>query len=119
MCKSHVTFQPIPTNPTWWYVIQVAPHSKQIYEDHEHIEEKEKANIIPRSHEFSPTIDIDELIDRQLPTNVNIEDLDIVLANAISNGVDEDDDEDKELKTIQADDQYDHVEDVKIMQNMD
>lgn len=47
-------------------------------------------------------------------------------ANAISNGVDEDDEhqrdeddnEDNELRTKQADDQYDHVKDVEIMQNM-
>ena len=30
-----VVFQPVPTKPTWWYVIQVTPRSKQVYEDYE------------------------------------------------------------------------------------
>lgn len=87
------------------------------------------ANIIPRTHDEppDPTTNIDVLVvDRQLPTNVNIKDANTVRVNAISNGVDEDDehqldeddDEDNELGTMQVDDQYDHVEDIEIMQNM-
>ena len=35
MIVFQVVFQSVPTNPTWWYVIQVSPRSKKIYEDHE------------------------------------------------------------------------------------
>ena len=35
MIAFQVVFQPVPTKPTWWYVIQVTPRSKQVYEDHE------------------------------------------------------------------------------------
>ena len=35
MIAFQVVFQPIPTKPASWYVIQVTPRSKQVYKDHE------------------------------------------------------------------------------------
>lgn len=57
-----VIFQSVPTKPTWWYVVQVAPRSKQIYEEHNLVEYVENADLASTSTPVqiqSDTIELD------------------------------------------------------------
>ena len=47
--KTQVIFQPVPTKPRWWYVVQVAPRSKQIYEEHDLVENVVNADLASTS----------------------------------------------------------------------
>lgn len=110
---SQVVFQPVPTNTSWWYVIQVAPRSKQIYEEHELIEDQADEGITLQYRASDPT-------DRPLDVTPEV---DNGPASDISNGVEEDehelDEDDDEVNALEMTQLENNIDDIALEYHTD